>query len=173
MPKKGSSSSGRGAEIRGDVALGKRYGVSSRQVQTWRQEKGLPHRVEKGTCVYDVAVTDNFVALIQKPTGPTDEGTRKLVEQERQAKAILAQTKAAKALREEKAAAGNILPRDEYVAFASEVVSIARDKFRRIGPAICRVVPATCHAAVMGEVEKETQKILSALAKSLGRGPDT
>ena len=154
--------------VSGDLALSKRYGVSTKTIQNWRGN-GLPC-IDRGHGFdYDVAETDPWVEAYRLEHAD-DEKSNSLARQIREAELRQELAKADKAEREEEAARGNILPRDEYELFASETIQNARDQLLRI-PRLLRTHLCKKCQPKANELEKLIKTALEELAK-LPAGPD-
>lgn len=154
--------------VSGDLALSRRYGVSTKTIQNWRGN-GLPC-IERGHGFdYDVAETDPWVEEYRAENSD-DEETGSLNRQLKEAKLRQELAEAARAEREEQAAQGNILPRDDYELFAVETIQNARDQLLRIPKQMKHHLCSKCQSKIH-ELEKQLKTALEQLAK-LPAGPD-
>lgn len=169
----GPANSNPPTEICGDQELAKRFGVSAKTVYAWRQA-GLPHRKRKRIAVYDAAQASEWITLHRKRSEPTDAEALspaariKLLKEE--AKLRQERLKAAAMEREDAAATGNVLPRDEWELFAIEVVQHARDRFMRLPKLLCKHVPRKYHRTLQHEGEADVRKICEEMSRALAQG---
>lgn len=158
-------------QIVGDQELARHYVVTPKTVYSWRQI-GLPHREEGRQYVYDLDKTDPWVEVQQRAKPSTQElGPGAKLKLAREAERLKQdRIKASMMEREEAAALGNVLNRDEWELFAIEVVQQARDQIMRLPKMLCKHVPAKYRRVLQFEGERDVRKILEEMARSLEHG---
>jgi len=158
------------APIRGDQALAVHYGVTPKTVYAWRQA-GLPCEAEGRLFLYRLADTDPWVDAhrqLKESEGLTPASRVRL--QREKAKLRQERLKAAGMQRDEDAATGNVLRRDEWELFAVEVVQQARDRFMRLPKMLCKHVPQKYQRVLQREGEADVRKICVEMARALAQG---
>lgn len=147
----------------------KLLGVSRRSVHDWIAS-GCP---AKSGGRYDLAAIREWRDANRKPARDTAaSGELGAVRLRRERERLRQDRLKSRALkREDLAASGNVLSRDEWELFAIEVVQLARDKFMRLPVLLCRHVPQKYHRILRAEGDADVRKICDEMARGLGHGP--
>lgn len=140
-------------------------GITARGLRDWMKEDGFPD-VSRG---YDVAAIKRWRDERSRKGSEAGDQAKRLKLAQAAAKLRQEVVKANAAERQEEAAKGNILPRDEFETAVSEMISLARDRLIGLPKSLCKLLPKSLHRKVQDEGGKEVARILNEFANALDR----
>ena len=153
--------------IDGIGPLASRYSVSTKTVQNWIR-LGLPKHGTKRKYQFYASQTDPWVeAYRTEPAAESASTQINLGIKEEQLKQNRVKTQQVE--REEQAAQGNVLSREEMRLSTIEQIQLARDGLMGIPKELCRMVPKKYHRKLQEEGTNAVRRILTNYARGLQR----
>ena len=144
-------------------------GITPRSLRDWMKEPGFPDC----SAGYDIDEIKRWRDDRAKKGSELGDQAKKLKVATAAQKLRFEKARADAAEREERAAQGNILPRDELETAVAELISLARDRLSGVPKSLSKFLPKTLHRRFQDEATKEVQRILNELADSLDRTLET
>lgn len=153
--------------LKKDVA--KALGVTPRSLRDWEKKPGFP-RVATWNAAAVAKVREWMEQQDAKGSdgGKIDRDLSRAIKGQK-LRMIKAQADAAEL--KNQIAAGNLLPRDEYLSFCSEVITLTRDRLIAIPKRVAKSVPKKYQRQLISEGMREVGVVLDEFARLLERGP--